>query len=114
MAFPVTVTFHGIASSEALRASVVERAHRLERFAADIIDCDVVIASQSNRHQQGNAFDVRVKLALPGRNIEVGGRATADDRHADPYVAVGDTFDVLRRRVEEYVRQRRGEVKQHA
>jgi len=113
MNFPVNVTFDGVDASDALRAIIVDRAQRLARFADDITSCQVVVALDTQRHHHGNAFDIRVRLALPGGEIEARG-VGAGTRHADPYVAVADTFDVLRRRVEDRSRQRRGAFKSHA
>lgn len=114
MTFALAVTFDGIEPSDALRANVIERAGRLERFAGDIINCHVVVvAAASHRQQQGNAFGIHIRLTLRGGEIEVGGHATPG-RHEDPYVAVADTFDALRRRIEDRVRQGRGDAKKHA
>lgn len=113
MTFPVTVTFDGVDASDALRDAIVDRAQRLARFAADITACQVVVARDSQHHRQGNAYDIRVKLALPGGDIEARGVGTGM-RQADPYAAVADTFDALRRRVEDRTRLRRGAVKSHA
>ena len=113
MTYPVTVTFDGVDASDALRAAIVDRAQRLGRFAAGITSCQVVVALDSRRQHQGNAYDIRVKLALPGGDIEARG-VGAGENHADPYAAVAHTFDALRRRVEDRTRVRRGAVKSHA
>ena len=114
MAFPVTVTFHGVEPSEALRNHALERAQKLERFAGDILSCHVVIASASHKRHQGHLYDVHVRLTLSGGEVEAGGHATPGGRHEDAYVAIGDAFDALRRRIEDRVRVRRGDVKSHA
>jgi ribosomal subunit interface protein len=101
-------------ASEALRSHILDHARRLERFAGDIVACDVVVEKAEERHHQGNRFNVRASLAMRGRKIDAGHTPTADHRHEDPYVAVADTFDALRRRVEDYVRRRRGDVKTRA
>ena len=111
---PTSVTFHGIESSEALRNIVLEHVARLERFASDIRSCRVVIESTERKRHQGNRFNVRVHLSMRGREIEAGNTPVEDSRHEDAYVAVTDTFDALRRRVEDYVRRRRGDVKSPA
>ena len=113
MTFPVNVTFQGLQTSEALRAHIIEHARRIARLARDIVSVDVVVTADSQRHEQGNAYDVRIKVGLAGAEIEVRG-VGAQDRRTDAYAAVTDTFDALRRRVEDRVRRRRGEVKRHA
>lgn len=114
MAIPTTVTFHGLKRSEALEAAVFEYVNRLEHFADDIVSCRVVITSVERRHHQGNRFNVHMHLSMHGREIEAGHTPTPDSTHEDPYVALSQTFDALRRRVEDYVRHRRGDIKSHA
>ncbi len=36
-----------------------------------------------------------------------------DHSHEDPYVVVRDAFDSMRRRLEDYMRKKRGDVKMH-
>lgn len=113
MPIPTSVTFDGLAKSDALEACVLEHVARLERFAADILSCRTVIALDEHRHRQGNRFSVQVHLTLRGHEIEAGSGPPADGRHEDPYVAVSDAFDAARRRLEDQVRRRRGDVKAH-
>lgn len=111
---PTDLTFRDLEPSDALRSVVLERVARLERFSADILSCAVVIGRSEHRHRQGNRFDVRVRLKMRGHDVEAGNTPADDTRHEDAYVAVGDAFDALRRRVQDYARRRRGEVKAHA
>jgi len=102
------VVFHGIAPSPALEAAAREKAHRLERFSADILSCRVDI-DESHKHQhQGRPFGVRIHLSVPGEELTV-------DRVADEdvYVALRDAFDATKRQLEEVVREQRGDVKVH-
>ena len=111
MPITTTVTFHGTDPSEALRTHVIQRAQRLERFASDIRSCQVVVERSERRHQNGNRFHVHGRILMRGRQIDAGSTPVADVRSVDAYVAVADMFDALRRRVEDYVRQRRNDVK---
>ena len=52
---------------------------------------------------------MRVDLTLPGQEV-----AVTRVHDEDVYVALRDAFDAARRKVEEVVRIRRGEVKQHS
>lgn len=114
MAIPISVTFRGMDVSEALRAKIEARARRLDRFAEDILACNVVVSASGRRHQHGNRYDVRAAVTLRDRTIEAGHTPTPDSSHADAYLAVTHTFDTLRRRIEDHVRRRRGDVKSHA
>lgn len=111
MTIPTTITFRGLDASPVLEADIGKRVARLERFSRDIMSCRVVVESAERRHHQGNRFNVHVHLALRGAEIDVGQTPTPDARHEDAYVAVGEAFDAARRRLEDHMRKRRGDVK---
>jgi len=113
MQVPLQITFRHMDSSEAVAARIRGRAEELERFFDRIISCRVVIECQHPRRQQGNLFHVRVDLGVPGREIVVGRDPGAHHAHEDAHVAVRDAFDAVRRLLEDYVRERRGEMKLH-
>ncbi len=114
MAVPISITFRGMAVSEALRARIEERAQRLDRFAEDILACNVVVNACEHKHHHGNRYNVRASVTLGDCTIETGHTPSPDSSHADAYLAVTHTFNALRRRVEDHVRRRRGDVKSHA
>ena len=111
---PTSVTFHGMAASEALRAKVEARAQRLDRFAEDILACNVVVNACEHRHHRGNRYNVHASVTLRDGTIEAGHTPSPDSSHEDAYLAVTHTFDALRRRIEDHVRRRRGDIKAHA
>ena len=103
------IRFLGMDRSEALEAAIRGRIARLERHAAGIVGCRVAVELDHRHPRQGRAVRVRVDLTLPGRELVVD--RVADE---DAYVALRDAFDDMGRRLEEVMRQRRGEVKHHA
>lgn len=113
MAVEVTITFQGVPPSPALRREIEERAAKLARFAPTLQTCDVAVRREEHHHHQGNRYGVHARLALPGGRIEAGRTPREDHSHEDPYLAVRDTFDALRRQLEDHVRIRRGKVKAH-
>lgn len=114
MAMTLSVTFDGMAPSDALRADVARHADRLSRFAPRVQACHVVVMASTQRRRQGNLYTVHARLTLPGGELAAGRTGPEDHGHEDPYVAVRDTFDVLRRQLEDHVRRQRGDVKTHA
>jgi ribosome-associated translation inhibitor RaiA/cold shock CspA family protein len=114
MQVPLQITFRHMHSSEALDARIRGRVEELERFFDRIISCRVVVECRHPRRQQGNLFHVRVDLGVPGREIVVGRDPGTDHAHEDAHVAVRDAFDAVRRRLEDYVREQRGDGKLHA
>ena len=111
MTIPTTVTFRDMEPSEALRTAIVDRAQRLERFAGDILSCHVTVEHDAAHRHQGNPFKIHACVAMRRKQIDVSGSSKSKSRKEDAYAMVADTFDVLRRRVEDYVRVRRGDVK---
>lgn len=111
MTIQTEVTFRDMEPSEALRAAIVERAQRLERFAEDILSCDVTVEHDTAHRHQGNPFKIHARVSMRGKQINVSGSSKNKARSENAYTMVADTFDVLRRRVEDYVRVRRGDVK---
>jgi cold shock CspA family protein/ribosome-associated translation inhibitor RaiA len=101
-------------SSQALAARIRERAEELDRVFERIVSCRVVVECRHPRRQQGNLFRVRVDLTVPGREIVVGRDPAAHHAHEDAHVAVRDSFDAVRRLLEDYAREGRGDVKRHA
>jgi cold shock CspA family protein/ribosome-associated translation inhibitor RaiA len=114
MQVPLQITFRRMPSSEPLAALIRERAEELDRFFDRIISCRVAVELQHARHQQGNLTRVRIDLNVPGRELVVGRDPAAHHAHEDAYVSVRDAFDAIRRLLEDYVRERRGDVKLHA
>ena len=95
MQLPLQITFRHMEHSAALEARVRQRAEELDQFFDRIISCRVVVECSHRRHQQGNIFEVRVDLTVPGREIVVGREPGVNHAHEDPYVAVRDAFDKL-------------------
>lgn len=63
---------------------------------------------------KGAPFDVRIDLTVPGGEIAVRSERAEHAEHADVYVALRDAFDSARRLLQDYARERRGDVKRHA
>lgn len=107
----LTVTFQGMEPSPALRHEIERRAAKLERLAKLPLTCDVTVRQQEQRHLQGNRYGVHAHLTAPGITMEAGKTPRADHTHEDPYLAVRDTFDALRRQIAEHIRMRHAAVK---
>jgi len=112
MQIPLEITFRHELASPALEARIRKLAARLERFSQHIVRCEVVV-DRAQRHQQGNAFDVRIEITAPAAHISIQRASPHDPSHQDPYVALRDAFAAARRKLQDYERQLRGDVKKH-
>ncbi len=113
MNMPAEITFHGIPASPALRKAITDRVAKLESLAPDATICRVTVENENRRHDRGNFYRVHARLLLPRAELDAGRSAPASAGHADPYLAVRDTFDALRERLEKHVQRQRGNVKHH-
>jgi ribosome-associated translation inhibitor RaiA len=110
---PIQITYRNCQESDALRNSIREHAERLVRFCSDIIHCRVAVEKPHRKHQHGNLYRVRVELKVPRRVLVASRNPAQHLEHADPYVAIRDAFLAATRKLEDYVRERRGDVKKH-
>ncbi len=114
MTFPLQITFRNMAASRIFENRIREFARRLEKFSSQITHCSVVIQQPHQQASQGTLFDVHVNMTVPGCMIAVHRTHSSDPSHTDAYVALRDAFSAAKRRLQEYERKRRGEVKLHA
>jgi ribosome-associated translation inhibitor RaiA len=110
MKLPLQVTFRDLVPLPSLEGDIRRRAAKLEEFAPDLSSCHVVVEATGNRHHQGHRYLVKIDLRLPGEVIFTG----QHHGNEDVELAVRGAFDAMARRLEDHVRQRRGQVKQHA
>jgi cold shock CspA family protein/ribosome-associated translation inhibitor RaiA len=111
MILPLQITFRHMDPSPALEARIRELAERLDHFSAHIMHCHVIVESPHRHHRQGNLFDVRIDITVPGTEISVQRAHPYDHAHEDPYVALRDAFHAARRELEDYERKHRHDVK---
>lgn len=113
MRIPLQVAFHNIDHSDEIESKIRTEAGRLEDFCDRIMSCRVVVDVPHRRHRDGNPYQVRIDLKLPGQELVVKREPSerADYRNID--IAIRDAFDEARRQLEGVVRLRRGQVKAH-
>ena len=108
MQVPLQISLHGIGKSDALYDSIRERAEKLERFCDRITSCRVVLEVEARHKRQGKPLRARIDLKVPGEEIVI-----TREHDEDVQVALRDAFHAARRKLEDYARERRGDVKQH-
>lgn len=126
MTRPLQVTFRNMAVAPVLEEEVRARAAWLETFYSEIVGCRVLIEFPHRHRSHGRPVHIRVELAVPGEDIVVNQESTrhvtlgdavahktltGQPDHKDVVVAIHDTFDVVRRRLEDFARRQRADVK---
>lgn len=110
---PLEITFRNMDPSPAVEADVKQKAAKLDEFFDRIMACRVAIEKGHKHHRKGNLYHVRIDLTVPDGELVVNREPDAHHAHEDVYVAVRDAFDAMRRRLEDFSRQVRGDVKYH-
>lgn len=113
MSFPIEITFHRMEGTDALRSDIEKHASKLQQFEQSIIKCAVVMEPAEHHHHKGNRFVVRIRVTLPGGELDVGHTPSGDQTHEDAYVAIRDAFKAMRRRLQDFHRKQQGQVKHH-
>lgn len=111
MTIPLRISFHQMPSSSALEDHIREKVQSLEQLHPNLTRCNVTIEQPHHHKNQGNAFNVRIDLYVPGDEIVVNRDANANE---DPMVALRDAFEAARRQVVKHAQKKRGDVKRHS
>lgn len=98
------ISFKDIDPSPAVEARIREKIEELEKFHPRIIACHVVVAAPHKSGHKGRTYDIRIRLDIPGAELVVSRDTGADHSHEDIYVAIRDSFNEARRRLEDQVR----------
>jgi ribosomal subunit interface protein len=112
MQVPLQISFHNMASSEAIEARVRERATRLERFFEGIISCRVTVEAP-HKQPHKSTLGITIDISVPGKDIVVKRELRHHQSRDDAYQAIGVAFDAAERQLEQHNRMQRREVKSH-
>ena len=108
MELALQISLHGIKPSDALHNAIREKAEKLNRYYSHIMSCRVVLELAGRRKRQGKQFTVRIDLKVPGGEVVV-----THEHDEDVQIALRDAFDAAKRRLEDFGRKQRGDVKAH-
>ncbi len=112
MQLPLQIAFHNVPHSEAIEKTIRAKAAKLDQFADHIMGCRVVVEMPHRHHVHGNQYQVRLDITVPGEEIVVNREPPEHTEYRDVEVAIRDAFDAAGRQLEDYVRRRRGCVKE--
>jgi cold shock CspA family protein/ribosome-associated translation inhibitor RaiA len=107
------VSFDDIPIDGAVRDAVLRHIDELESTYDRITGCHVVVAQPHRHHRAGRLYSVQIDLIVPGAEIVVNRNHPLDHAHEDVFVALRDSFNAVRRQLEDHVRHLRGAEKPH-
>ncbi len=108
MEIPVQITAHDFRLNPTVESEIRDKAAKLEMYYDRITRCRVVIEAPVGHHRHGGPYNVRLDVTVPGSELVVNRQADEDLT-----VAIRNAFDAMRRRLEDYARQQRGDTKTH-
>lgn len=108
MQIPVSLTERRIDLPDGARERIITKAEQLERYYDRITRCDIIVETPHNSKRSGVNYRVRIDMTVPGAELVV-------ERDPDPdlNIAIRDAFDAARRRLEDFTRVQRRDVKVH-
>ena len=102
------LTVHNLELGEAYREDLKARAEELSNYYGNISRCRVVVEVPHRHRRDGAMYNVEIELRVPGSELIV---KRQQDKDLD--IAIRDAFDSARRKLEDYARKQRGDVKLH-
>jgi len=125
------ITFRNMKSSSVVEEWVREEATKLETFYGQITGCRVALEVPHRHHVKGSPYHVRIDLTLPGGELvikreanlsssvrregkrEISKQLEVETPHKNLRLAINDAFRAAARRLQDYARRQRGDVKVH-
>ncbi len=105
------IAFEDIGHSDAVEARIRDEVEKLEQFYDRITAMRVVVARPQHRHKQGDIFQVRIHITVPGAaDIAISREPAENGAHEDAYVTIRDAFKAARRQLQDMTRRREGHV----
>jgi ribosomal subunit interface protein len=109
----VKVTFRNLPHSEALADHIEKRAAKLATFYDRITNCEVIVEVPHKHLEASKRYQIRIALAVPGEELMINHTPPPTSKYDNVYVAIREAFDEMRRRLQDYARLKRGDVKTH-
>jgi ribosome-associated translation inhibitor RaiA len=109
MQLPLQITARGIELEAPADALIRKYAGKLDRYYNHIMAVRVLIEVPQRRMGEPIAYHVRYDITVPGGEVVV-------TKHTDPelHTAIQRAFEASKRRLQDYARRQRGDVKGRA
>lgn len=132
MKMTLQVTFRNMESSPIVEEWIRAEAAKLETFYSQIMSCRVAVEIPHRHHKKGSPSHIRIDLTLPGGEIVVKREPSLSSRtrrlgereikkdlevnipHKNLRLAINAAFKAVARRLQDYARRQRGDIKSHA
>jgi cold shock CspA family protein len=131
MQSPLQITFRNLAPSATIEEWVRTEADKLDGLYNRVMRCRVAIEVPHRHHRKGSPYHIRIDLTVPGEEIvvkrepslshrarqlgetEIKKRLEVKTPHKNLRSAINDAFKAAGRRLQDYARRQRGDIKSH-
>lgn len=113
MELPLQIAFHNTSPSPTIEAKVRDLTASLLACYDRIVSCRVVVDVPHRHHKEGNLYQVRVDIHVPGGELVVKRDQSDHFEFRDIDVMLHDAFEDARRQLDSHVRRLQGHVKTH-
>ncbi|MBE0427965.1 MAG: HPF/RaiA family ribosome-associated protein [Nitrospirae bacterium] len=108
MKMPLQITARNFDLPETFREDIRKKAEKLDKYYPQIMHCRVTVEVPHRHHHEGFLYNIRIDITVPGAELVI-----KREPNKDIYVAIRDAFDAARRKLEDFARRQRGDVKHH-
>ena len=126
------ITFRNMQRSEEIEGWIRAEAAKLETLYSQLMGCRVAVEVPHRHHRKGRPYHIRIDLTVPRGEIVVKREPSLSARarqlgerkikknsevkipHKNLRTAINDAFKVAGRRLQDYARRQRGDIKTHA
>ena len=97
MKLPLQITTRSVSLSEAAEQTIRDKAAKLDQLCDRIMGCRVLVEAPHRHQNQGNHYNVRIDLTVPGSEMVI-----KREENEDLHVAIRDAFDAAKRKLKDY------------
>jgi len=113
MELPLQIAFHNTSPSPAIETKVRELTAGLCSTYDRIVSCRVIVDVPHRHHKEGNLYQVRIDIHVPGGELVVKRDQGDHSENRDLELMLHDAFEDARRQLDAHVRRLQGHIKAH-
>ncbi len=108
MRIPLQITARNFDLPETFRDEIRKKAEHLDKYYDQIMRCRIVVEVPHRHRREGFFYNIRIEITVPGSELVI-----KREPNKDINVAIRDAFDAARRKLEDFARRQRGDIKHH-
>jgi ribosomal subunit interface protein len=108
MELPVQIAARGVELGSETESLIRQHVDKLGRYYDRIMGIRVMVEVPQRQMGEPIVYNIHIDMTIPGGEVVVKRQA-----HPELHTAIQRAFDAARRRLQDYARRQRGEVKAH-